>query len=105
MCLPLPPRSRPAPAASSLQVALALVAAALSVLLYAPALRFMHSFWLQLNAPDWAADYIAPGPAATLGLLLHMVLPLLTTLMWVSDGARAGSRVVASTWQPCPLAD
>ena len=74
------------------------MAAALSVLLYAPALRFMHSFWLQLNAPDWAADYIAPRPAATLGLLLHMLLPLLTTLVWVSDGAPAGFRVAAITW-------
>jgi hypothetical protein len=76
-------------------VALALVAAALSVLLYAPALRFMNSFWLQLNAPDWAADYIAPWPAATLGLLLHMLLPLLTTLLWVSADACWGLLVIS----------
>lgn len=69
--------------ASTLQVGLALAAAVVSVLLYAPALRFVHSFWLQLNPPEWASDYIAPGALMTASLHFQLLLPLLSSLLWV----------------------
>lgn len=69
--------------ASTLQVALAVVAAVICVLLYAPALRFVHAYWLQVNAPDWAEDYITPTAATTAGLHLQLLLPLLSSLLWV----------------------
>lgn len=72
-------------AASTLQVGLALAAAVVSVLLYAPALRFVHSFWLQLNPPEWASDYIAPGALMTASLHFQLLLPLLSSLLWVSE--------------------
>ncbi|KAL4419700.1 hypothetical protein ABPG75_006798 [Micractinium tetrahymenae] len=68
---------------SALQVLLALVAAAFAVLLFAPAQRFVRSFFLQLRPPEWAADYIAPRPLPTAGLALHFLLPALTALLWV----------------------
>jgi hypothetical protein len=60
-----------------------MAAAAISVLLYAPALRFVHSFWMQLNPPSWASDYIAPHPLATAGMHLQLILPLMSSLLWV----------------------
>lgn len=62
---------------------MALVAAVVSVQLYAPALRFAHSFWLQLNPPEWAGDYITPRPLATLCMFLQLLLPLLASFLWV----------------------
>lgn len=68
---------------SALQVLLALLAASFAVLLFAPAQRFVRSLFLQLRPPEWAADYIAPGPLATAALSLHFLLPALTALLWV----------------------
>ena len=45
LCLPLPPG-----AASVLQVVLALGAAAISVLFFAPAMRYVHAYWLQVRS-------------------------------------------------------
>lgn len=78
-------------AAPALQLALSLVAAVVSVLLFAPALRFVRAYWLQMAAPEWAGDHIRPRPLATAGLLLHLLMPLLTSLLWVS-----GSRVLVA---------
>lgn len=70
----------------ALQVLLAALAAAFAVLLFAPAQRFVRSFFLQMRPPEWAADYVAPHPVATAGLALHFLLPALTALLWVSEG-------------------
>ena len=85
-CAEKPPTSR---AASALQVALALAASVISVLLYAPALRFVHAFWLQLNPPEWAADYITPSGLATAAMHCQLVLPLLTAMLWVGHALPA----------------
>lgn len=36
-----------------------------------------------MSPPGWAVDYIAARPLATASLLLHLLLPLLSTLLWV----------------------
>lgn len=70
---------------------LALLAASFAVLLFAPAQRFVRSLFLQLRPPEWAADYIAPGPLATAALSLHFLLPALTALLWVREGGKLAS--------------
>lgn len=67
---------------------LALLAAGMAVLLFAPAQRFVRSFFLQMRPPEWAADYIAPAPLATAGLVLHFLLPALAALLWVRGRQR-----------------
>lgn len=55
-----------------------------------PPLPLGSPTWLaapQNSAPEWAAEYIAPRRLATAGLTLHLLLPLLSSLLWVRGGA------------------
>ncbi len=88
-------------AESALQVLLAALAAAFAVLLFAPAQRFVRSFFLQMRPPEWAADYVAPHPVATAGLALHFLLPALTALLWVSEGRSCNLGCAAATGLGC----
>ena len=72
-------------AVAALHLLLALVAAALSALLCAPSLRFVRSYWLQQSPPEWAADHVVARPLPTALLHLHLVMPLVCSLLWVSD--------------------
>ncbi|PRW33554.1 hypothetical protein C2E21_7717 [Chlorella sorokiniana] len=69
--------------ATALQLVMALAAAAIAVLLFAPALRFVNGYWLQTSPPDWAAEYITAPRLSTATLLLQLLLPLLSTMLWV----------------------
>lgn len=68
-----------------MQLALAAAAALLAMLLFVPALRFARAYWLQMSPPDWAAEYLSARPLHTATLLLHLLLPVLTSLLWVSS--------------------
>lgn len=43
---------------------------------------------LQTSPPDWAADYITAPRLSTATLLLHLLLPLLSTMLWVRGRRR-----------------
>lgn len=136
--MPLPSPLAPAPA-TTLQLLLAVVAAVIAVMLFAPALRYVQAYWLQvrcgldeaslttccvwvgpacsspaiinlfsppqMSPPEWAADYIQTPVLPTAGLALHLLLPALTSLLWVrpmsqellglSDAALARTQAVA----------
>ncbi len=68
-----------------LQMLLSAVAALISMVLFTPTMRFVRSYWLHSNTPEWAADYIGcGGTLATLRMHLHLLLPMALPLLWVS---------------------
>lgn len=74
--------------AGALALGLAGAAAAVSMTLFTPTLRFVRCYWLEMNTPEWARDYVGGGPLVKAALQLHLLLPMAATLLWVS--ARVG---------------
>ena len=70
--------------AVAMQLLMALLAAVISMTFFAPTLRFVRSYWLQHNVPDWAAEQIPGSAGGRLLFNLHLLLPLASTLLWVS---------------------
>ncbi|GAB4821266.1 hypothetical protein N2152v2_008312 [Parachlorella kessleri] len=69
--------------AVALQLLMALLAAVISMTFFAPTLRFVRSYWLQHNVPDWASEQIPSSAGGRLLLNLHLLLLLAATLLWV----------------------
>ena len=67
-----------------LEVALALLGAALGGLLLTPIMRIMRSFAAAMNPPEWAQDQMALSPWHTLTLHLNLILPAIATIIWVT---------------------
>ncbi len=72
----------PSPPPAALRALLALLAAALGALLFAPALRFARAHRLHAAPPAWAAEQLAPGAFAALRLHAHLLAPALCALTW-----------------------
>lgn len=67
-----------------LEVALALLGAALGGLLLTPIMRITRSFAAAMNPPEWARDQLALPPWHTLTLHLNLILPAIATVIWVT---------------------
>lgn len=67
-----------------LEVALALLGAALGGLLLTPIMRITRSFAAAMNPPEWAQDQLALSPWHTLTLHLNLILPAIATVIWVT---------------------
>lgn len=68
----------------ALQLALSAAAGCISMLLFAPCLRFARGYWLESNPPKWAGDYITSSPPQRALFHLQILLPLVAALAWVS---------------------
>lgn len=67
-----------------LQLMLAAVAAVITAVLFSPTLRFVRSYWLHTNPPYWSTDYIGGSKLGKVAMHLHLLLPLVAALLWVS---------------------